>query len=146
MAKRVYLGEVRTDEQGRPRVFGGRGKSASYDGSPAVTFANNEGWYDDTSDGPVTATVKFQGTTLEVDPAWVVVAPPNYAPGQKSVRTMWDLMRDTAIKARKLPEPTRPLFNTDICPIFERLPRLHWVTAAFPPPFASDPPTHSLTP
>ncbi len=145
MGKPVYLGEVRTDEQGRLLVFGGRGKSASYDGSPAVTFANNEGWYDDTSDGPVTATVKFQGTTLEVDPAWVVVAPPNYAPGQKSVRTMWDLMRDTAIKARKLPEPTRPLFNTDICPIFERLSRLQWVNAGFAAAFGWGGPNNYVT-
>jgi hypothetical protein len=81
----VYLGEIRTDEQGRLLVFGGFGKSASYDGSLALTFANNEGWHDDISDGPVTATVKFHGTALKVDPAWVVVAPPNYAPGQKSV-------------------------------------------------------------
>src|SRR5260370_20134466 len=102
MAKRVYLGEVRTDEQGRLMVFGGRGKSASYDGSPAVTFANKEGWYDDTSDGPVTATVKFQGTTLEVDAAWVGVSPPNFAPGQKAVRTLWDFVPDPALKARTI--------------------------------------------
>ena len=39
----VYLGEIRTDSQGRLIVFGGRGKSASYNGARAVTFANNEG-------------------------------------------------------------------------------------------------------
>ena len=141
----VYLGEVRTDERGRLLVFGGRGKSASYDGSVAITFANNEGWYDDTSDGPVTATVKFQGKTLEVDPAWVVVAPPNYAPGQKSVRTMWDLMRDTAIQAHKLSEPIRPAFNTDIRPIFERLSRLQWVNAGFAAAFGWGGPNNYAT-
>ena len=145
MGTPVYLGEVRTDEQGRLLVFGGRGKSASSDGSPAVTFANNEGWCDDTSDGPVTATVKFQGTTLEIDPAWVVVAPPNYAPGQKSVRTMWDLMRDTAIDAKKLPKPTRPSFNTDIRPIFERLSRLQWVNAGFAAAFGWGGPNNYAT-
>ena len=127
----VYLGEIRTDDQGRLLVFGGRGKSASYNNSLALTFANNEGWYDDTSDGPVTATVNFQGKALKVDPAWIVVAPPNYAPSQKSVRTMWDLMRDTAIKAKMIPAPTRASFNTDIRPIFERLSRLQWVNAGF---------------
>lgn len=131
MGKPVYLGEIRTDEDGRLQVLGGRGQSASHDGSLAITFANNEGWHDDISDGPVTATVTFQGATLEVDPAWVVVAPPNYAPLQKSVRTMWDLMRDTAIKTCMLPKPVHPSFNTDIRPIFERLSRLQWVNAGF---------------
>ena len=93
IGKTIYLGELRTDEAGRLIVLGGRGKSASFDGTKAVTFANNEGWHDDVSDGPVTAKVIYDGQELKVDPAWVVVAPPNYAPMQKSVRTMWDLMR-----------------------------------------------------
>jgi hypothetical protein len=91
---RVYLGELQTDPQGRLHVLGGRGKSASYNGAQAVTFANNEGWHGDTSDGPVTAEVTLAGRKLQVDPAWIVVAPPNYAPLQKSVRTMWDLGPD----------------------------------------------------
>ncbi len=145
MGKPVYLGEIRTDNEGHLLVLGGRGQSASYDGSVAITFANNEGWHDDISDGPVTATVKFQGRTLEVDSAWVVVAPPNYAPGQKSVRTMWDLMRDTAIKANKLPKPARPSFNTDIRPIFERLSRLQWVNAGFAAAFGWGGPNNYAT-
>lgn len=145
MGKPVYLGEIRTDEQGRLVVLGGRGESASYDGSLAVTFANNEGWHDDTSDGPVTATVNFQGAALEVDPAWVVVTPPNYAPAQKSVRTMWDLMRDTAIKAKKLPLPERPSFDADIRPIFERLSRLQWVNAGFAAAFGWSGPNNYST-
>jgi hypothetical protein len=145
MGTTVYLGELRTDEQGRLLVFGGRGKSASCDGSPAITFANNEGWYDDTADGPVTATIRYQGKPLDVDPAWVVVAPPNYAPMQKSVRTMWDLMRDTAIKAKKLPKPARPSFNTDIRPIFERLSRLQWVNAGFAAAFGWGGPNNYAT-
>jgi L-Lysine epsilon oxidase N-terminal/L-lysine epsilon oxidase C-terminal domain len=131
MGTTVYLGELRTDKEGRLIVLGGRGKSASCDGSRAVTFANNEGWYDDTSDGPVTADVEFEGKKLEVAPAWIVVAPPNYAPLQKSVRTMWDLMRDGAIQAGTLPAPARPSFNKDIRPLFERLSGLQWVNAGF---------------
>jgi hypothetical protein len=127
----VYLGEIRTDAQGRLIVVGGRGRSASYNGARAVTFANNEGWHDDTSDGPVTAEVVYAGRRLETDPAWVVVAPPNYAPQQKSVRTMWDLMRDVAIGAGMLPKPVRPSFERDIRPIFERLSKLQWVNAGF---------------
>ncbi|MFC7772885.1 LodA/GoxA family CTQ-dependent oxidase [Flavobacterium sp. GCM10027622] len=127
----VYLGELKTDEKGRLIVLGGHGKSGSYDGSKAVTFANNEGWYDDTSDGPVTAEVEFKGELLKVQPAWVIVAPPNYAPMQKSVRTMWDLMRDTSIQANTLPCPPMPSFTNDILPIFERMTRLQWVNAGF---------------
>src|SRR5262249_29804510 len=58
MGTPVYLGELRTDDQGRLIVLGGRGKSASYTNTPALTFANNEGWCDDTADGPVTAIVQ----------------------------------------------------------------------------------------
>ncbi len=131
MGKSVYLGELRTDEAGRLIMLGGYGKSASYDNKQAVTFANNESWHDDTSDGPVTAKVEYNGVALKVQPAWVITAPPNYAPLQKSVRTMWDLMRDTAIKAGTLPQPPMPSFIHDIMPIFERMTRLEWVNAGF---------------
>ena len=127
----VYLGEISTDDAGRLIVLGGHGKSASYDGSRAITFANNEGWHDDVSDGPVTAEVRLGGRPLEVTPAWVVVAPPDYAPQRKSVRTMWDLMRDVAIKAGTLACPPRPSFTDDILPIFRRLAGLQWVNAGF---------------
>ena len=131
MGEQVYLGEVLTDAAGRLLVLGGRGVSKSYDGSQAITFANNDGWCDDISDGPVTAEVTFLGKALDVTPAWVVVAPPNYAPQRKSVRTMWDLMRDVAIKANMLATPARPSFTQDILPIFQRLAGLQWVNAGF---------------
>lgn len=131
MGKKVYLGEIFTDEMGRLIVLGGHGESASCDGSWAITFANNEGWHDDVSDGPVTADVKLNGKSLEVIPAWVIVAPPNYGPQRKSVRTMWDLMRDVAIKAGMLATPSRASFKHDILPIFERMVGLQWVNAGF---------------
>lgn len=131
MGKKVYLGEILTDEAGRLVVLGGHGVSASYDGTHAITFANNEGWHDDVSDGPVTARVELDGEPLEVVPAWVVVAPPNYGPQRKSVRTMWDLMRDVAIQAGTLAAPERPSFTRDILPLFERLAGLQWVNAGF---------------
>ena len=142
----VYLGELRTDPQGRLIVLGGRGKSASYNGAQAVTFANNEGWHDDSSDGPVTAEVSFAGRRLQVDPAWIVVAPPNYAPLQKSVRTMWDLIRDVAIAAGMLPKPPKPSFERDIRPIFERLSRLQWVNAGFAAAFGWGAPNDLTSP
>jgi hypothetical protein len=131
MGKPVYLGEILTDEGGHLIVVGGKGHSSSHDGSAAITFANNEGWHDDTADGPVTAKVVLHGQALQVIPAWVVVAPPNYGPQRKSVRTMWDLMRDVAIKANLLPPVERPSFTFDILPLFERLAGLQWVNAGF---------------
>ncbi|HEX7645078.1 MAG TPA: LodA/GoxA family CTQ-dependent oxidase [Burkholderiaceae bacterium] len=131
MGEEVYLGELRTDAQGRLIVLGGHGRSASYNGARAITFANNEGWYDDVADGPVGATVRIGGREVPVIPAWVVVAPPNYAPQQKSVRTMWDLMRDLFVSEGKLAAPASPSFQDDIRPIFERLSRLQWVNAGF---------------
>jgi catalase len=130
-SKDVYLGEMRTDEKGRLILLGGHGKSENINGDMAVTFANNEGWYDDTSDGPVTAEVEYEGVRLKVDPAWVVCAPPDYAPMQKSVRTMWDLMRDVAVQSGMLARPKRPSFKKDILPIFERMTDLQWVNAGF---------------
>jgi hypothetical protein len=131
MDRKVYLGEIFTDAAARLLVLGGRGVSASHDGSPAKDFANNDGWFDDTSDGPVTADVSLDGKALDVTPAWVVVAPPNYGPQRKSVRTMWDLMRDVAVKTNALPLPERPSFMQDILPIFQRLAGLQWVNAGF---------------
>jgi L-Lysine epsilon oxidase N-terminal/L-lysine epsilon oxidase C-terminal domain len=142
----VYLGELKTDADSRLVVLGGRGKSASYNGIRAATFANNEGWHDDVSDGPVTAKVRFQGRALRVDPAWIVVAPPNYAPLQKSVRTMWDLMRDVFITAGTMVRPARPSFDRDIRPIFERLSRLQWVNAGFAASFGWGAPNNFATP
>ena len=65
----VPLGELRTDSEGRLIVLGGDGHSASYTNEQAITFANNDTWHDDISDGPVWATVTLKdGTVLEADP------------------------------------------------------------------------------
>jgi hypothetical protein len=131
MGQPVNLGAIFTDEAGRLVVLGGHGAAASYDGRIALTFANNDGWYDDTSDGPVTAAVRIGHRDLPVEPAWVVVAPPNYGPCRKSVRTMWDLMRDLAVQNGWVRAPKRPSFTDDILPIFERLAGLQWVNQGF---------------
>ncbi|NEP81892.1 MAG: hypothetical protein F6K39_29295 [Okeania sp. SIO3B3] len=138
--KQVYLGELRTDECGRLVVLGGRGKSGSKDGTPAKTYANNNGWYDDTSDGPITAKVTIDGQSILVDPAWVVVAPPNYGPMQKSVRTMYDLMTDVYIQAGRMPLPETISFTQDILPIFLRMSNLEWVNKGFADQFGWESP------
>ncbi len=127
----VYLGELQTDKDGRLLVLGGRGKSASTDGKPALHFGNNDAWHDDIADGPVRARVRWQGATLPVDSAWVIVAPPNYAPEQRSVRTMRDLLEDVYIRAGMCALPQRASFKRHILPILRRLSDLQWVNKGF---------------
>lgn len=129
--KQVYLGELQTQGNGQLLVLGGRGVSASVDGSRATTFANNNGWHDDTSDGPVTASVSIDGKKLKVEPAWVVVAPPNYGPLQKSVRTMFDLITDVQTQSGLLAQPSTVSFSKDIMPLFLRMSNLEWVNKGY---------------
>src|SRR6185437_14043532 len=77
----VYLGQVQTDEAGRLIVLGGHGKSErTAEGKPLFTYANNDYWHDDVSDGPVTASVKINGADIAVKgTAWAIVAPPKFA-------------------------------------------------------------------
>ena len=107
------------------------GVSASINGTPLNDMANNDGWYDDTSDGPVTATVTVGGRNIPVTPSWVVVMPPSYAPQLKSIRTMWDVMQDVAVEVGAFSRPSRPSFNRDIRPIFNRMSMLQWVKCGF---------------
>jgi hypothetical protein len=129
MGKKVPLGELRTDDAGRLLVLGGFGHSASYLNKPATTFANNEGWHDDTSDGPVRATVKIGGQSFEAEPAMVAVTPPNYGQGLYGVVTMYDVVYDLFCRDPKfgIDTPARPSFWSHIFPIFERLTDSQWV-------------------
>lgn len=131
LGKPVHLGEARTDDAGRLVVLGGHGVSASADGSRAEDFANNDGWHDDVSDGPVTAEALVGGRAVPVDPAWVVVGPPNYAPDLLSVRTLYDLLVDVHTAQGWLPDPGRASFTRDVLPVLRRLARLGWVNFGF---------------
>ncbi len=126
----VPLGEVRTDDAGRLLVLGGFGHSASHPpNQQATTFANNDGWHDDTSDGPVRATVRVGGREFEAEPAMVAVTPPNYGQGLYGVVTLYDVVLDLFIRDDKfkLSAPERPSFWRHIFPIFERLVGNQWV-------------------
>lgn len=135
----VHLGELRTDEAGRLLVLAGRGVSASPTGQPIFdsltdpnAFINANGWYDDTADGPVSATVRIAGTEIPVDPAWVLTAPPNYGPGTVGVRTLYDLLLDVFGDAGWLAAPSaRPSFRRDVYPTLQRLSGLQWVNRGF---------------
>ncbi|KRR15995.1 hypothetical protein CQ12_29025 [Bradyrhizobium jicamae] len=127
--KIVPLGELRTDSEGRLLFLGGHGAAAPFrKGLIPLTFANNVGWHDDISDGPVRATVTFAaGQSIEAEPGYVAVTPPNYAPGLTGLVTMDDVVRETFQDEGWLPKITTTSFTNDIWPIFDRLTRLQWV-------------------
>jgi L-Lysine epsilon oxidase N-terminal/L-lysine epsilon oxidase C-terminal domain len=125
----VYLGEMRTDAKGRLIFLGGRGVARSFkSGLRPLTFANNTGWHDDLSDGPVRATVTFPGQApIEAEPGYVSVTPPNYAPGLFGLVTMDDVVREVFYDQKWIPRPDKTSFADDILPLFDRLSGLQWV-------------------
>ena len=67
------LGSLRTDGAGRLLLLGGFGCSGSKNEPALKNYANNDGWWDDSSDGPVRATITLAGgETIEARPAWVL--------------------------------------------------------------------------
>lgn len=145
----VHLGEINLDSEGRLRVLGGWGKAGSvpegmsvFDPSDFDTFNNADGWYDDIADGPVRALVRFRdgGQPFEAKPAWVVVAPPNYAPRVTGWRTLYDLLVDTYVDAEWLAFPEETSFARDVQPILSRLANLQWVNQGFADAFSHDRP------
>jgi hypothetical protein len=133
--KEVYLGEVQTDEKGRLLFFGGHGHSASKDNLPPTTFANNDGWHDDTSDGVVRAKVTIAGQEYEAEPAMVATTPPNYAPGLYSAITMYDVVQNLYIQNDKFDydDPTKDglIFYDHIYPTLEKMTNNQWVNHGF---------------
>ena len=104
------LGDLLTDDTGRLLVLGGHGNSGSYllddFGQPRIDdYANNDGWFDDTSDGTVMARLIMFSTLVQrvryVDveyPAWVVAAYPAYVPVILDLVTMDNVIEDMAIR------------------------------------------------
>jgi hypothetical protein len=126
----VALGEVRTDAAGHLLVLGGFGLASSPANQPLTHFANNDGWHDDVSDGPVTATVTLKGTgkTIQSMGAWVICAPPDFAPAIGNVITLYDTLLQTAVDNLKLKLPAKPSFTRDIYPILQHAMDMKWVS------------------
>lgn len=130
----VFLGELRTDVQGRLVVLGGLGASRSVSGEQATTFANNDGWFDDTCDGTVRAIVRIGERQFEANPAVVAVVPPNYGQGLYGVVTMYDVVYDLFCRDSRwthFQAPVRPDFWLHIFPIFARLVCTQWLNSGF---------------
>jgi hypothetical protein len=114
-----YLGQLRTDDQGRLIVLGGQGRASYQSATPPdlPTYANNEGWFDDVSDGPVTATVTINDNGVSRDVpidshggAWVLCPPPDFAPQIRGAVTGYDLLFDLAVRSIPIP-PENGLFD-----------------------------------
>jgi hypothetical protein len=154
----VPLGELRTDEHGRLLVFGGYGRSDSTkpdnpigaDPNDEGYWADNDCWYDDMSDGCITALVTLphgpKNRTRDIpvkdakDAAWVVVAPPNFAPGVNSIVTLYDAIREVVRehndgaeptdKAWSWPKDNKVFYYRDIRPMLMRAADTAWVNRA----------------
>src|SRR5262249_23666976 len=87
----IDLGEIHSDGKSRLLVLGGMGRSSSPTGRPLTTFANNDGWHDDVSDGPVNATLTLKNGSriFHAIGAWVIVGPPSFAPPIDHVITLY---------------------------------------------------------
>jgi hypothetical protein len=125
----VVLGELRTDRAQNLIVLGGSGTSDSPSGAGISGFYNNTGWYDDVGDGPVTAKITMpDGTVIaDVAPAWVISAPPDYAPDIRGVVTLYDVIRQVGIDHFGLTVPPAVSFTEDVFPILNRFRRIRWV-------------------
>ena len=144
-----HLGDLLTDDKGRLIVLGGHGASRSATGAAPTTFANNDGWIDDTSDGPVRATVTLRNgamTRLEAKPAMVAVSPPNFGQGLRGVVTMYDVVLDLFVRKFQWKLPEEISYWRDIYPIFERLCGLAGVNAGAFVLFGPGSPSNLLDP
>jgi hypothetical protein len=136
------LGGISSDDRGGLIALGGYGRSGTDRPPPVIVdYANNDRWWDDTSDGPVTARVVMEdGTTVPADaPSWLLVAPPRFAPELINAVTLYDTMFDTAVRGLGLRPDIyadgvwnrcyRPSWEEDVRPILERIERYRWVVA-----------------
>jgi hypothetical protein len=141
LADPIYLGELRTDQAGRLVFLGGQGKSGSRTDEEKYllnNYANNDGWYDDTSDGPVSVEVTLpDGSVVPVKgQAWVITAPPDFSPHTENLVTLYDAMEEVAVQeglawhpSSKAPPKnrTKVSFLADIYPILGRAVDYQWV-------------------
>jgi hypothetical protein len=136
----VRLGELRTDGSQRLLVIGPEGKSSSPNNAPiGASFYNNPDWCDDVADGPVTAEVLLPGgASTPCMPAWVVVGPPDFAPGCQGVVTLYDVILQVALDKNWTTLPAQPSFVDHIRPMLERARNLRWVNNGAMWPLISD--------
>ena len=75
--------------------------------------------------------MKFKGRKHKAIGSWIIVGPPNYAPGVQAIVTGYDLIFEVATKMAPSLRPRRPSFSRHIFPLLERFVRYQWVNAGF---------------
>lgn len=119
----ILLGELRVESDGCALVLAGCGRAESPSGTKIIDYANNPGWFDDIADGPIDASVFLHedGATRQVpvQGAWVVTAPPNFAPRVQAVVTLYDMLFNRAVQEGVLNRPSIPSFSEHIYPLLE---------------------------
>jgi len=125
----VPLGEIRSDTGNRLLVLGGTGRAASPRNDGLVDFWRNPGWYDDIADGPVSATIRLRSDNSQpaVVGAWVITAPPKFAPHQDNSITLYDRVLQTMVDANLATAPTQTSYVRDIYPVLQRARDSRWV-------------------
>lgn len=165
------LGEIMVNQQdgfNRLIVLGGHGRSGSFRtgfGETRLESARStDGWFDDVSDGPVTANLWVQPLLengdpqpdtdpFQVavdDPAWALVAYPGYVPEIESMVTLDDIIYDLSLREMDAdPEiyslssvdgwnkKFTPHFYRDIWPILSRPNIYEWVMSRDPQSIAA---------
>ena len=126
----VMLGELRTDADGRLLVLGGSGHSSAPPGTAlGPGYYVNPNWHDDVADGPINATVQLPNAASQIAEggAWIIVAPPDFAPEIRGVVTLYDVIRQVGVDHFGLPVPDKPSFDEHIAPLIRRTSQLRWV-------------------
>lgn len=138
------LGELQIEAgTGRLIVTGGYGRAAAIQlngKQPSLDDPiDNDYWFDDTSDGPVNATIVFDdSTTATVVAGWVVCTDPGYAPQTRNVVSTWDDIYDTWVKELnlvpslfqdgKFQNDYKASWESDILPVFHGAMLQRWNT------------------
>lgn len=127
----VNLGRITVAPNGRLIFVSGDGRAASPANRPIVDFADNDGWFDSIGDGVIRAEVTPNGgQASDALASWVLVGPPDYAPGIGNLVTMFDVLVDLAIKRNVLAAPQPIVFTRHVRPILERAMGYQWVNSA----------------
>jgi hypothetical protein len=124
----VYLGELKTDSNGNLIVLGGYGNSKSPSNAPLAATPNSgfyfsDDWYDDTSDGYVFGEITLaDGTKFQTNSSWIIVGPPDFAPGVRSFVSLYDIIEELF-----LPLPISTSFTKHIEPLISKFLSYKWV-------------------
>lgn len=131
MEKNISLGSAGTDFAGNLVILGGSGEAGSWLEPRAELddFLNNDGWFDTTADGPVDAELRFpDGNVARVQyGSWVIIGPPDFAPGILPIVSLWDLMHDSLIRSGRIKRAAPVSFKQHILSVLQRAAGYRWI-------------------